>query len=139
MHKTLENCAPKWAVGRICKRICACGHKFCKSDIVQLGIRKVQKDSKSAEVLAIEVKCPVCNKNSITTFSQIDNFRQLLCLLLEEIQKSDHIERARVQENPKSKRCGISDKEFSSFKNKLKKMTNYDEFLKELGEDIDGV
>lgn len=136
MNKTLEFYAPKWAVGRISKRICTCGHKFCRADIIQLGIRKVKREEKETEALAIELLCPSCNKGSVTTFSHINDFRQLLCVLLEEMQKSDRVDYALRQEKPQSNK-GITDKEFIEFKNKLKKMKTYNDFLDELGIEMD--
>jgi hypothetical protein len=114
-----------------------CGHKFCRHDIVQLGIRKVKREEKTVEALAIELLCPVCQKGSVTTFSHINDFRQLLCILLEEMQKNDRTEYAINSDKQNNAQPGISEKEFTDFKNKLKEMKTYKEFLTELGIEIE--
>ena len=144
MHKSLENCAPRWAVSRISKRKCGCGHQYSRSDIVQIGIRKVSvynvetKKDYPRESLAIEVLCPECSKGAVTTFShQSNSFRDLLCTLLEEMQKIDHLEQAQMLEGGCMLQSKISDKEVSEFKDKMAKISNYADFLKELGIETD--
>ena len=137
MLRSLEHCVPRWALARITKRSCECGHKYARADIIQMGIRKAKKDNLTAECLAIEVMCPDCKKGTVTTFSQKKSFRQLLCLLLEELQKLDHIELARRYETNNSSRSKISEKEVADFKKILNKMKSHSEFLHELQIDYD--
>ena len=142
MQKSLEDCVPRWAIGRIIKKVCNCGRKYERDDIVQIGIRKVKTDKdKHLEALAIEVFCPNCNKGSITTFSQNkQNFRQLLCSLLEEMQKLDRLEMAVKNEQVGSDvLTKISDKEVQDFKKELNTIEVYNDFLKKLGIDSDEI
>ena len=132
MLRSLENCVPRWALVRICKRTCECGHKYEKADVVQIGIRKVKRGDGCSECLSVEVLCPVCNKGSVTTFAHKKSFRQLLCLLLQELQKRDHMEASRkIEKNTKGSK--ITDKEFADFKIQLGKMKSHSELLSELG------
>ena len=137
MSESLEHYAPKWAVKQICKKKCnTCSHQFVRSDIIQIGIRKIKKENEFMGALAIEAICPVCEKISVITFSQYQDFRELLCILLEEMQKIDKIKKSQqfTKEHteliPKSK---ISEKEIKEFKKKLNQIDNYQDFLKELG------
>ena len=132
MSRLLQDCVPNWVVKRICHRRCECGYEFKKTDIVQIGVRKDKRASH--EVLAIETSCPVCQRGTITSFAQKSSFRELLCTLLEEMQRMDHIEKARKNEKPSSK-SKISKEEVLDFKRKIEKMKSYDELLKELNLD----
>src|SRR3990167_3468071 len=99
MRKSIEHYAPRWAVHRIIKRACTtCGTRFSRSDISQIGIKKIKDTTEKngfKEVLAIETMCSNCGKYFTTTFGYHKDLRQLLCTLLEEIQKTDHIEHSR--------------------------------------------
>ena len=137
MDKSLDYYTPRWAVARIINKLCSCGRAYTRSDIVQIGIRKVSRNGRNFEALAIEVTCPNCEKGAVTTFSQHkDSFRQLLCMLLEEMQKIDRLEKAKeIEHGEYQSSSKISDEEIKIFKDELKKMGSYNDFLKKLGID----
>jgi len=132
--RSLDHYAPKWAVGRIINKACRCGNRFQRRDIMQIGIRKVDRGNTSVEALAIEVLCPVCEKISVSTFSKNTDLRQLLCMLLEEIQKTERLEKL-IKKERANTAPKITDREVADFKRKLKKIKKHSDFLKELGMD----
>lgn len=140
MSKSLDQYIPKWIVDRIVSRSCSCGNKYKRSDITQIGIRKVNKNNRKTEALAVELLCSVCGKTAISTFAhEKKDFRQLLCSLLEEIQKQDRIEKSiEIQKsNPIINPSKISDQEINEFKKEIEQMADYNEFLKKLGLETD--
>jgi len=140
MNRSLENCIPKWAVKRVCRKQCNCGYNYKQKDIIQIGIRKIRRDDRQKEALAIETTCPICKKGTVTTFAQHDkDFRQLLCSLLDEMQKIDRMEKSQELEKEFFGKLSsrISDNEVEDFKKDLSKTKSYDDFLKLLGIKID--
>jgi len=93
------------------------------------------RDGHQFEALAVEILCPLCKKSVITTFSQEKkDFRQLLCMLLEEMQNIDRIEKAQELEYQNLDDLPeISDEEMTEFKLEMESIKNYDDFLKKLG------
>ena len=133
MCNSLGYYVPRWAAKRILKRKCNCGHQFSKENIVQVGIRKTNQHDRISNVLSIETMCPKCEKRSLTTFAQEMDLRQLICSMLEEMQKLNRINFAKENEREFMNKSKISDKEVKDFKDKLKKFKSYDELLNEFG------
>jgi len=133
MHQSLQKSTPKWIVKLVNKQNCCCGHKFARNDIVQIGIKKVEKSKKNKEVLAVEIKCPNCEKTFTITFNRNLSFRQLLCELLLEMQKIDRTEMATQLFNGVSKSLPqITDEEMLDFKKNLNQIKTHTDFLKKL-------
>ena len=139
MHKSLDYYTPRWAISRVVNKTCNCGRKFTRSDIVQIGIRNINRNGQQSQALAVEVMCPECKRGAVTTFSRHKKtFRQLLCMLLEEMQNIDRVEKSRELEYQGLPNFSkISDKEIKDFKKQLKEMDSYNEFLKKLGIDTE--
>ena len=135
MSKSLDYYTPRWAINRIVNKMCSCGRRFTRSDIVQIGIRKIHREGQEFQALAIEVACPYCKRGAVTTFSRHKKtFRQLLCMLLEEMQKIDKLEKSKELEHGELKNISkISDEEIEDFKKQLREMNCYSDFLKKLG------
>jgi len=138
MPKPLEDCVPRWAVARVCKKKCSCGHKYGKRDIVGIGVRKIHRDGKWArQAMAVESWCPECQKGAVTTFAMDRDelgLRELLCAMLEEVQKGDELDIARRIEQSDSPDAGpIGDQEFDNFMKYLDEMSDYRDFMRDLG------
>lgn len=136
MQKPLEYFVPKWAMAKVCGRTCSCGHEFVKEDIIGIGVRKLHRKNKwIREALAIESWCPTCNKGGVTTFAIDDlqyGFRELLCALLQEVQKNDELEQIKKVGSTGVNNKKISRKEMRKFMDYLRDVKTHEDFIDDM-------
>ena len=123
---------PEWVYATLDRRCCSqCETKYTKSDIIAVGVRKVEDP---AYAMYIEHQCSSCGFRALTTFGKQkeDTLERLCYVILESIKKRKLVQKSQTLKRVRNDKP-MTEIEVSKFKNFLQTSESHEDFLREIG------